>query len=273
MANGDLRLRTNAMPGLRNVMVGGELILIVIYIGTAGWAIPSNYKDELPGAGSHLARYAQRLNAVEINSSFYRHHRVETYLRWASSVPPRLRFSVKAPQALTHEGGLTPEPEVLDRFVAEVAGLGKKLGVLLIQLPPRLEFDARVASRFFNALHKRIDAPLACEPRHPSWNSQRADKLLVKNEVARVAADPPPWPRADEPGGFRELAYFRWHGQPRKYYSNYDEARLASLRQQMSDAGRHASQIWSIFDNTVLGHALGNALAMTNTMRRSRARR
>jgi uncharacterized protein YecE (DUF72 family) len=53
------------------------------------------------------------------------------------------------------------------------------------------------------------------------------------------------------------------HGQPRKYYSDYNEERLASLRKQASIAWGRASEVWIIFDNTALGHALGNALAFT----------
>jgi uncharacterized protein YecE (DUF72 family) len=238
-----------------------------LYVGTAGWSIAARYKDTFPASGSQLEQYSQLLNAVEINSSFHRHHRKQTYERWSSSVPQHFRFSVKVPRALTHDGALTLEPEVLEQFLEEVSGLGNKLGALLVQLPPSLAFDARGANRFFRGLRRRIDARFACEPRHPSWGTQRADDLLANCAVTRVAADPPPWPGADEPGGWRGVAYFRWHGQPRKYYSNYDERRLARLRQQLGAAAEQgASELWSIFDNTVLGCALGNALAVRDAI-------
>jgi uncharacterized protein YecE (DUF72 family) len=236
----------------------------VIRVGTAGWSIPALHKHRFASDGSHLERYAQRLNAVEINSSFYRHHRVQTYKRWADSVPARFRFAVKIPRALTHDGELAPIPEVLDQFAAEVHGLGSKLGVLLVQLPPKLAFEAPIARRFFRELRKRIDVPIACEPRHPSWGSQRAVDLLIQYAVARVAADPSPWPGADQPGGYEGLAYFRWHGAPRKYYSDYDQKRLESLWRQMAAARKTATAVWNIFDNTVLGHAFGNALLTTD---------
>ena len=236
------------------------------HIGTAGWTIASRYQDTLASGGSHLERYAQRLNAVEINSSFSRHHRTQTYARWMSSVPAHFRFSVKVPRTLTHDGELTPQPEVLDQFIEEVLGLGRKLGVLLVQLPPRLEFDKSVARAFFRVLRKRINVKVACEPRHPSWSSGSANSVLVEYEVARVAADPPPWPGAGEPGGCERFAYFRWHGQPRKYYSDYDVERLASLQQRMSVVGERASDVWAIFDNTVLGCALGNALTIADAI-------
>lgn len=237
-----------------------------IHVGVAGWSIPSRYKDELPGEGSHLQRYAARLNAVEINSSFYRHHRLQTYERWAASVPGQFRFSVKMPRALTHEGELTARGDVVDRFVEEVRGLGDKLAVLLVQLPPKLEFDRREAGRFFEAVQRRFDVPIVCEPRHPSWGAETANKLLRDYRVARAAADPPLWLGADEPGGWPGLVYFRWHGQPRKYYSDYGADCLAKLETQMAKSS--AAQVWAIFDNTAHGHALGNALAVSDAIRR-----
>lgn len=253
--------------------------LLSVHIGTAGWSIASRYTETMPAGGTHLERYGRRLCAVEINSSFHRHHRMQTYERWAASVPNHFRFSVKTPRALTHDGELSPAPEVLDQFAAEIRGLGGKLAVLLVQLPPRLAFDEKTATRFFNALRKRVSVQLACEPRHASWGSPRADEVLAKRAVARVAADPAPWPGADQPGGCREFAYFRWHGQPRKYYSDYDAGQLRSLREQVIAARREAADVWAIFDNTALGYALGNALALAKSLpptpspRRRRSRR
>jgi uncharacterized protein YecE (DUF72 family) len=234
------------------------------YVGVAGWSIPSRYKDELPGDGSHLERYARRLNAVEINSSFHRHHRAQTYARWAASVPASFRFAVKTPRALTHEEGLIADPEVLDRFVEEVRGLGSKLAVLLVQLPPKLEFERKTAARFFSEIRKRVGVRIACEPRHPSWGAQAATKLLIDNAIARVAADPPLWPGANEPGGDSTWIYFRWHGQPRKYYSDYGKECLDTLERQLQIA--RASEVWAIFDSTAHGFALGNALAVADVV-------
>jgi len=239
----------------------------VMRVGTAGWSVASRYQALFAPSGSHLERYAQRLNAVEINSSFYRHHRASTYRRWAESVPADFRFAVKVPRTLTHGGALTPLPDVLEQFATEVEGLDTKLGVLLVQLPPKLAFDASSAQRFFAALRKRINAAIACEPRHPSWSSTHAARVLTECGVARVAADPSLWPGADQPDGCDRLAYFRWHGQPQIYYSNYNQQQLEALWHQVSIATNTAEQVWVIFDNTALGHALGNALTTLETMK------
>jgi uncharacterized protein YecE (DUF72 family) len=234
-----------------------------LWVGTAGWSVPSRYAAELPPGGSHLERYARRLDAVEINSSFYRPHQRKTYQRWARSVPAGFRFSVKAPKAMTHEQRLADCGALLDRFVSEVIGLGDRLGVLLVQLPPQLAFDRRVAGRFFRDLHQRLDVPVACEPRHASWFTPDIGDWLAERRIARVAADPAPVPGAGEPGGWNGLAYYRWHGSPRIYYSDYDDMALAALGKRLDAQRRHGVPTWCILDNTALGAALGNALALT----------
>lgn len=169
-------------------------------IGTAGWSLPKAYAPHFPGDGSHLERYAQRLSAVEINTSFYRPHRVATYEKWAAAVPAGFRFAVKVPRAITHERRLTDVDEVLARFLGEVAGLGSKLGPLLLQLPPSLAFDCASAARFLATFRRCFAGDIVCEPRHATWFTQDVDKVLCDHAIARVAADPAPVREAGRPG-------------------------------------------------------------------------
>lgn len=233
-------------------------------IGTAGWNVPAQYVAQVPLGGTHLQRYARCLNAVEINSSFYRPHRRATYERWAASTPPGFRFAVKAPKAMTHEQRLVDCGALMDRFVDEIAGLGDRLGVLLVQLPPSMTFTLAVADRFFNDLRERIDTPVALEPRHASWFTPDVDDWLTTEQIARVAADPAPVKNAEVPAGWNGLAYYRWHGAPRIYYSDYDATALASLKLRLDASIARGIPTWCIFDNTALGAALGNALSMTD---------
>ena len=170
-------------------------------IGTAGWSIGRQYAGEFPSSGSHLERYAQRCDAVEINSSFHRPHRRATYERWAASVPTNFVFAVKAPRDITHDRRLAGAGAALDAFLAQATGLGGKLGPLLFQLPPSLAFDARSAGTFFKILRRRHAGSVVCEPRHASWFTPRAEDLLLKHRIARVAADPVKVPQAADPGG------------------------------------------------------------------------
>ena len=231
-------------------------------VGTAGWSVPSRHVAEIPLGGSHLERYARILNAVEINTSFYRPHQRKTYQRWAQSVPSGFRFSVKIPKAMTHDQRLSCCGALLDRFAAEVTGLGEKLGVLLVQLPPKLALEKRVAGRFFRELQRRLAVPVVCEPRHASWFAPGVNKWLAEHRIVRVAADPAPVQGAGEPGGWDGLAYFRLHGSPRIYYSAYEKAALAELGNRLDELRKRGVPAWCMFDNTVQGAALGNALAL-----------
>jgi uncharacterized protein YecE (DUF72 family) len=235
-----------------------------MFVGTAGWNVPAQYAGWFPQSGTHLQRYATRLNAVEINSSFYRPHRRQTYERWAASVPDTFRFAVKLPKLMTHEHRLTEFDEPMAQFLAESAGLGVKLGVYLVQLPPSLGFDAELAGAFFSRLRELTRVDVACEPRHGSWFSPQADALMTSLRVARVAADPALVPDAAEPGGWPSLVYYRWHGSPRVYYSNYEAAALETLRLRLNDAVTRGTA-WCIFDNTAAFAALGNALAIAGS--------
>jgi uncharacterized protein YecE (DUF72 family) len=230
-----------------------------VLIGTAGWTLPRDQQARFPGEGTHLQRYATRFPAAEINSTFYRSHRATTWARWAESVPDGFRFSAKLPRTITHTAKLVDADAALDTFVAEVGTLGSRLGCVLVQLPPSLAFDPAVAGAFFGALRERYDGEAACEPRHTSWFTPEADALLADASVARVAADPVRAPGADEPGGWRGMAYFRLHGSPRMYYSSYTPEYLDALTARIADA-RRRGPVWCIFDNTTLGAAAANAL-------------
>jgi uncharacterized protein YecE (DUF72 family) len=151
---------------------------------------------------------------------------------------------------------------LLSRFVDEAAGLGDKLGVLLVQLPPKSALSKRIADRFFRDLRARIDTHVALEPRHASWFALGVDDWLAKRRITRVAADPARVSGAGEPGGWNKLAYYRWHGSPRIYYSDYGAAALAALKRRLEDNRERTSSAWCIFDNTASGAALGNALTL-----------
>jgi len=231
-------------------------------IGCAGWPVPTANKDAFPADGTNLQRYAARLSATEINSSFHRPHRPATYERWAASVPPDFGFSVKIPKTVTHERRLVDTDTMLDTFLAEVSGLGAKLESLLVQLPPKLAYDAAVTERFFASLRSRYDGAVALEPRHPSWFAGDVDARLRAHHIARVAADPARVPAAAEPAGWAAFVYVRLHGSPDMYYSSYDEAYLDRLAEQLREAATSADAVWCIFDNTGRGAAAPNALSL-----------
>lgn len=206
--------------------------------------------------------------AVEINSTFHRSHRASTYARWAASVPSDFRFSVKLPRSITHDHRLSGTRTLVDAFLAELAPLGARLGCLLVQLPPSLELSTRSARSFFQALRERFDGAVAVEPRHATWFTAEAERILLAHRISRVVADPPRSPGGLQPGGWTGMAYYRLHGSPRVYYSSYDADFLARLAERVRDHQRARIPCWCIFDNTTLGAGTGNAISVLQRLGR-----
>ena len=261
----------------------------VIIVGTAGWSLPRSAGREFADSGSHLSRYSRVLHGTEINSSFTRSHSTKTYAKWAKSTPRGFRFGVKMNQAITHDARLKRARKPLEQFLTEVAGLGSKLGPLLVQLPPSLEFDSRVARTFFDLIRQLHAGAVVCEPRHASWFTPHADRLLIAHHIGRVAADPASLDVASEPGGWlgpgssrrsrravhaehnsntetQTAVYYRLHGTPRRYWSVYTPDQIERWARGLRALPR-GSQTWCIFDNTAGGGAIENALQMTDRIR------
>ncbi|RRV10344.1 DUF72 domain-containing protein [Pseudomonas sp. v388] len=235
------------------------------YVGCAGWSLPREHWPAFDEQGTHLQRYASRFNAVEINSSFYRPHRPQTYARWAASVPLAFRFAVKVPKAITHERRLHDCETLLDEFLAQCTELGARLGCLLVQLPPSLAFTADSAEQFLDALRARFVGDVVLEPRHESW--RLAEQLLIERRVARVAADPAPFHGADLPGGWPGLRYWRLHGSPQIYHSAYGQDRVQRIAADIRAWGSETVPSWCIFDNTASGAAVADALLLDSLLR------
>lgn len=230
-----------------------------LWLGTAGWNVPSSCRERIGGEGSHLERYSRVMPAAEIDTSFYRPHRKATYERWARTTPDGFRFAVKVPKAISHVA--EPQAADLEGFVEGVTGLADKLAVFLVQFPPSKSYSEKTTSLLFDMLQAATPVPIVCEPRHPSWFTDEVDRWLSERRISRVAADPPRAERADEPGGWPGLRYIRLHGSPRMYYSAYEPSFLHALDEQLT-AMLATSDVWCIFDNTASGAALENALAL-----------
>jgi uncharacterized protein YecE (DUF72 family) len=238
---------------------GNELTVLV---GTAGWSVPRDVADQFPSEGTALQRYAARFRCAEINSSFHRSHRPETWTRWADSVPEDFRFSAKLSKEITHKRKLIDCEALLAAAVDEMSTLRSRLSIILVQLPPSLAYDGEVAADFFQSLRSHWKGAVACEPRHPSWFEPEAETLLADFRIARVAADPARVDAASRPGGWPGLVYYRLHGSPVPYRSSYDDGRLEDYAAAIRRSAGEAEQVWCIFDNTASSAAGRDALKL-----------
>ncbi len=235
----------------------------LIRIGTAGWGHPRAYRK--PADRTGLENYARHFNCVEINSSFYRTHQHSTYERWAASTGRSFRFCLKIPRVISHDAALRGCRDELQVFWDGARGLGNKLAVLLLQLPPKAEWDMRVARRFFALLRSCTAVPVVCEPRHPSWASAAAERLFKQFGISLVHADPVCLPRSWSLS--QGIRYYRLHGSPRMYWSNYPRSQLDALASRIAEECASFPETWCIFDNTAAGAAWDNAKSLAARLR------
>jgi uncharacterized protein YecE (DUF72 family) len=166
--------------------------------GTSGFSYKewkgSFYPKELAADGM-LRYYAERFPTVEINNTFYRMPDEGMLSRWASDVPDRFAFTLKAPRRITHDKRLKDVAEHVGEFLRRAARLGAKLGPLLFQLPPSLRKDLALLGHFLESLPP--DRQVALEFRHPSWEDDAVHEMLRASGAMLCTADtdkgdPPP---------------------------------------------------------------------------------
>jgi len=236
-----------------------------IKLGCAGWSIRWDFAAEFPDEGTHLQRYAARFNAVEINSSFRSRHRLATYERWAASVPEDFQFSAKLPKQITHQLHLKDVEKELAEFIAAASGLGEKLKVILVQLPPSQRFERVIAKKFFHEFRKHFHGSIVIEPRNKSWFEEDAAQLLADHKINRAIVDPAPILEMSENAKWNTLSDYRLHGSPVMYYSGYPTAYLRALAFELTATIRKTDS-WCVFDNTAEGHAMANALQLQDLL-------
>jgi uncharacterized protein YecE (DUF72 family) len=162
-----------------------------IFIGTSGFSYApwrgSFYPEKLPAA-KMLAYYAERLDAVEINNTFYRMPTAEALAKWAGQTPPGFQFVLKSPKRITHEKKLADVADSLTRLhEVGAASLGERLGPVLFQLPPFLKKDLPRLADFLAQLPSGLRA--AVEFRHESWFSADVYDALRAGGAALCLAE------------------------------------------------------------------------------------
>ena len=150
-----------------------------------------------------LAHAACRLRTIEVNGTFYRTQKPETFARWAAQTPADFIFSLKAPRYAVGRRNLAEAGEAVARFLGSgITELGDRLGPLLWQLPDTKTFDPDEWAAFLDLLPARQDGLAlrhAVELRHPSFACTEAVRLCRDAGVAIVYADSEDYPAIADP--------------------------------------------------------------------------
>lgn len=233
---------------------------MTIYLGTQGWSyrdwVGSFYPARTQPA-QYLAHYAQHFPAVELDTTFYGTPRPGQIERWREETPADFLFTAKLPRAITHDRHLVDAGTEFSDFVQVMAGLGEKLGALLIQLPPDLSVAEEPAvADFLGALPRSIR--FAIEFRHPSWLREETFELLQRHEVASTIID-----LASMPIHTRtttDFAYYRWLGNRRQIQrmdaTQLDRrARLDRWAEEIEAVAHRVERVYGFANNHYSGHS------------------
>lgn len=230
-------------------------------IGTSGW----NYTDwrgvfypkDCPQR-KWLEYYASVFNAIEINATFYRFFPEAIFQKWSNQVPADFRFVVKVHRTISHLHLLKNCDELIIQFSDLASALEKKLGLILLQLSPKMPYELKTLEQ---ALLTFSDPQkVAVEFRDKKWFMPDTKKLLKQIGSVFCAADSPEislldWVTSD-------TAYIRLHGRKEWYDYNYTNKELKEIASLAKHMGKHAKKVYIFFNNDYYGYAVKNALML-----------
>jgi uncharacterized protein YecE (DUF72 family) len=250
-----------------------------LIVGTSGWQYRHwrgvFYPQDVPQR-RWLEHYAERFATVENDGTFYRLPARETFADWQARTPTGFVMAIKASRYLTHIKRLKDPAEPVARLLGAAAGLGQRLGPVLLQLPPNLTADpARLDSclRAFSAAAgpAGLTRPVkvAVEPRHQSWWTEDTRKVLAAHGAALCLADrlgdqvTPLWRTAD-------WGYLRLHEGTASPWPRYGPKALRgwidTLTQMWPDDN---AAVYVYFNNDQCGGAIADAAEFADRARQA----
>ena len=212
------------------------------------------YPDKLPST-KWFEFYCEHFDTVELNVTFYRFPKADTFKGWYSRSPKGFGFSVKAPRLVTHYKQLIDCKALLKDFYSTCSkGLKEKLGPILFQFPPRFIYTEERLRRILDNLDPNYINVV--EFRHKSWWAEEVYTQLAKQHIIFCSMSHPQLP--DEVAGNGKLIYYRFHGVPDLYFSLYSEAELRKIATKIKKV-KGVKNAWCYFNNDVNTAAIQNA--------------
>jgi len=163
---------------------------MTLYVGTSGYSYKEwkgSFYPEKISPKEMLGYYASRLHAVELNNTFYRMPKPEMIESWKSQVPENFRFSVKAPQTITHFRRLKDAAPQTRMMLRTVAALDQRLGAVIFRLPEEMKKDLKRLESFLKVLP--VDTPAVFDFRHPTWFDDEVVELLRSQKRVFCVSD------------------------------------------------------------------------------------
>jgi uncharacterized protein YecE (DUF72 family) len=235
-----------------------------IFLGTSGWSYGEweglFYQK---GEKRKLRAYSRVFKTVEIDSTFYRYPSKGMVMGWLRYSPSDFVFAAKLPKVITHDKKLGLKEDVkadLEAYLELMRPLqlGGKLACLLIQLPPKYNYNPENLKAFFELLNPLFK--YAVEFRNLSWMRNETWSLLKEYGVAYTNVDEPLLP--PEVHLTADFTYFRWHGRGERPWFNYlyEKAELDEWVPKVEEAAKNVKKVYGYFNNHFHGYAPENCL-------------
>jgi uncharacterized protein YecE (DUF72 family) len=234
-----------------------------VHIGTSGWHYKHWLDDVFYPTGTKPAQmfefYSKHFDTVEINNSFYHLPSANTFDNWRESSPRGFLLAVKASRFITHMKKLKDPKPSSEKFFDVTDRLGKKLGPILFQLPPRWTVNTERFAEFLESLpggHKYV-----FEFRDETWFVPEVYALLRRHKAAYCIHD---FADMNVPHEITaNFTYIRFHGPTSaKYFGSYSSEQLRAWAERIEEWGRRLSAIYVYFNNDPGGEAVKNALEL-----------
>jgi uncharacterized protein YecE (DUF72 family) len=239
-----------------------------VRIGCSGWNYRhwrgSFYPETLP-MKRWFDYYAEQFDTVEINNSFYRLPKAETFDAWREQAPDGFCYSVKANRFLTQAKKLKDCEEPMARMMMPVRHLGDALGPLLFQLPPRFHVNLERLETFLGLLPHDVRAVF--EFRDASWYCDAVFELLDRHSAGFCVHDMPGLESPRLATG--PLAYLRFHGGGGKYQGRYRDAVLQDWADWIASEARGGRPVWAYFNNDIDTAAIPDAQTLRAMVRQT----
>ncbi|OIK03857.1 DUF72 domain-containing protein [Streptomyces monashensis] len=242
---------------------------MTLFVGTSGWQY-KDWRDRVypPGVPARLwlEEYTRLFATVELNNAFYRLPTRENFETWRERVPLDFVVAVKASRYLTHIKRLKDPAEPVERLMNHAAGLGGRLGPVLLQLPPTLRADPAL----LDACLARFPSGtrVAVEPRHASWWTSEVRQVLSARGAALCWADvqahptTPLWRTAD-------WGYVRFHEGRAHPWPRYGRRCLDTWVDRVATTWSDARDVYAYFNNDPGGAAVADAVTFGRAAQRA----
>jgi uncharacterized protein YecE (DUF72 family) len=229
------------------------------HIGCSGFSY-KEWKEEFYPKGlaqsKWFAYYTEHFNTLELNVTFYRFPTLKSLEGWYAKAPDGFSFSAKVPRSITHYKRFVETETMMSDFYGTLReGLKEKLSCVLFQLPPSLSYNEEKLEKIL----QHVDPSFlnVIEFRHESWWREDVKKILAKHKISFCGVSFPKI-SIDDAVVNTPLCYYRFHGVPVLFHSEYDPSFIEKIYQQIS-GHKNVKEAFIYFNNTASFAALHNA--------------